>query len=325
MTDPTQMIAADGIVAAPVPGQTTSELSGVPDVARSLSSDAWRELRRRPMFLLSVAMIALITVVALFPGLFTNTDPEYCRTLDSRLGPGERSSIPPGSPPGTLGIKHVLGTNLQGCDVYARMLYGARPSVSVGLLVTFGALLVGGLSGMLAGFYGRWVDSLISRIADIFFAIPLLLGAIVVLSVISSRNVFTVALALVILSWPQFARITRAAVISVKDTDYVLAARALGAGDRRILTRHVLPNSLAPVIVVATISLGIFIVTEATLSFLGIGLPGDVISWGGDISSASKRTDPHILLAPASALSLTVLSFILLGDVVRDAFDPRLR
>jgi oligopeptide transport system permease protein len=119
----------------------------------------------------------------------------------------------------------------------------------------------------------------------------------------------------------------RGAVISVKEADFVVAARALGASDRRILTRHILPNAVAPVIVVATISLGIYIVAEATLSFLGLGLPPDTVSWGGDISDAqlSLRTAPHVLLFPAGALSLTVLSFIMLGDAVRDALDPRLR
>lgn len=308
MTEPASLVAADGgVPAQPLATPHTT------DVARSLTSDAWRELRRRPMFIVSALLILAIVVICVAPGLFTSTDPRNCPLKDSTLAPGS---------PG-----HPFGTDLQGCDIYARTLYGARPSVSVGVLVTLGALLIGGVFGGLAGFYGGFLDSLLSRITDIFFAIPLLLGAIVILSAFSTRSVGTVSLALVVLAWPQLARITRGAVISVRDTDYVLAARALGAGDRRILFRHVLPNALAPVIVVATISLGIYIVTEATLSFLGIGLPGSVVSWGGDISSAktSLRTDPHVLLFPAGALSITVLSFILLGDAVRDAFDPRLR
>jgi oligopeptide transport system permease protein len=308
MTEPSALVTAEGGVPVQAP-------SGGPntDAARSLTSDAWRELRRRPMFLVSAVLITLITVVAIFPGLFTSVDPKFCDLVDSKLKPGS---------PG-----HVFGTDALGCDIYARTLYGARPSVTVGVLVTLGALLLGGVIGGLAGFYGGFLDSLLSRITDVFFAIPLLLGAIVILSAFDTRNVLTVALALVLLGWPQLARITRGAVISVRDTDFVLAARALGAGDRRIIFRHVRPNALAPVIVVATISLGIYIVTEATLSFLGIGLPGEVVSWGGDISSAknSLRRDPHILLFPAGALSITVLSFILLGDAVRDAFDPRLR
>jgi oligopeptide transport system permease protein len=207
------------------------------------------------------------------------------------------------------------------------MVYGARPSILVGVLTTLGAVLLGGFVGAIAGFYGGMTDSVLSRLTDVFFAIPLLLGAIVFLSAFEARNVFTVVLALVVLGWTQIARIMRGAVISVREADFVLAARALGANDRRILGRHILPNALAPVIVVATISLGIFIVAEATLSFLGIGLPPSTVSWGGDISNGAQslRSTPRILLAPAAALSVTVLSFILLGDAVREALDPRLR
>jgi oligopeptide transport system permease protein len=282
------------------------------DKPRSLLSDAWHDLRRRPVFLISAALLLFLIVVAVLPGLFTNTDPKFCELSNSRGGP-------------TAG--HPLGFDKQGCDVYARMVYGARPSILVGVLTTIGAVLLGGTIGALAGFYGGLTDSLMSRITDVFFAIPLLLGAIVFLSAIEARNVFTVVLALVVLGWTQIARIMRGAVISVKEADFVLAARALGASNRRILVRHILPNALAPVIVVATISLGIFIVAEATLSFLGIGLPPSTVSWGGDISTAqnSLRSAPRILLAPAAALSVTVLSFILLGDAVREALDPRLR
>jgi oligopeptide transport system permease protein len=279
---------------------------------RSLVSDAWHDLRRRPVFLISALLLPLLLLVAAFPQLFTGLDPKFCDLTRSRLGPA----------PG-----HPLGFDRQGCDVYARMVYGARPSILVGVLTTVGAVLVGGAVGAIAGFYGGLVDSLLSRLTDIFFAIPLLLGAIVFLQALTARNVFTVVLALVVLGWTQIARIMRGAVISVKEADYVIAARALGASNRRILVRHVLPNALAPVIVVATISLGIFIVAEASLSFLGVGLPPSTVSWGGDISTAqsSLRSAPRILLAPAAALSVTVLSFILLGDAVREALDPRLR
>jgi oligopeptide transport system permease protein len=278
---------------------------------RSLWSDAWHDLRRRPIFIASALLITALLVIAVFPGLFTNTNPRFCDLHFS-----DQSS--------TNG--HPFGFNQQGCDVYARTLYGARPSITVGVLTTIGVVLLGGLIGALAGFYGGLVDSLLSRLTDIFFAVPLVLGAIVFLSAIANRNVWTVVLTLVLLGWTQIARIMRGAVLSVKEADFVLAARALGASDRRILMRHILPNAIAPVIVVATISLGIFIVTEATLSFLGIGLPGTTVSWGGDISDAqvSLRTAPHDLLFPAGALSITVLSFIMLGDAVRDALDPKL-
>jgi oligopeptide transport system permease protein len=286
--------------------------TGDRDTPRSLWSDARHDLVRKPLFLLSAFLIVCLTVVAVAPGLFTDTDPRFCDLSRSNGGP--QSGAP-------------FGYNRQGCDIFARTLYGARPSISVGLLVTLGAVLAGGTTGALAGFYGRATDAVLSRITDVFFAIPLLLGGIVFLSAFPNRNLWTVVLALVVLGWPQLARIMRGAVISVKESDYVVAARALGASNGRILLRHILPNAVAPVIVVATINLGIYIVAEATLSFLGIGLPPSTVSWGNDISEAqvSLRSAPHVLMFPAAALSVTVLSFIMLGDAVRDALDPRLR
>jgi oligopeptide transport system permease protein len=253
-----------------------------------------------------------LIVVAVFPSLFTSTDPTY-----AQLAKGDAGRAP----------GHPFGFDRQGHDVYARVIYGARASVTVGILVTSGVVLIGGFIGAIAGFYGGVADSLLSRLTDVFFAIPILLFAIVFLSGFPFRNIGTVVAAIMLVGWPSLARIMRGSVISVKEADFVTAARALGASDRRILSRHILPNAIAPVIVVATISLGLFIVLEATLSFLGIGLPSSTVSWGGDINdaTASLRTAPHVLFFPSVALSITVLAFMLLGDAVRDALDPKLR
>jgi oligopeptide transport system permease protein len=282
------------------------------DKPRSLWSDAWHDLRRNPMFVLSALLILFLIVVAVFPGLFTSTDPKFCDLGSSNKG---------GAP------GHPFGFDRQGCDIYSRVIYGARASVMVGILVTTGVVIIGGIIGALAAFYGGAVDSVLSRLVDVFFAIPLLLGAIVFLQAFPFRNIWTVVAAIMLLGWPQMSRIMRGSVIAVKESDFVTAARALGASDMRILTRHILPNAIAPVIVVATISLGLFIVLEATLSFLGIGLPASTVSWGGDINDAqsSLRSAPHVLLFPSVALSITVLAFMLLGDAVRDALDPKLR
>ena len=279
---------------------------------RSLWSDAWHDLRRNPTFIVSALLILFLIVVAAMPSLFTGTDPKFCDLAHS----GETSA------PG-----HPMGFTRQGCDIYARVIYGARASVMVGILVTSGVVIIGGLIGALAAFYGGILDSILSRITDTFFAIPLLLGAIVFLQAFPFRNIWTVVAAIMILGWPTVARIMRGSVISVKESDFVTAARALGASDMRILVRHILPNAIAPVIVVATISLGLFIVLEATLSYLGIGLPASTVSWGSDINNAqsSLRSAPHVLLYPSVALSITVLAFMLLGDAVRDALDPKLR
>ncbi len=286
---------------------------------RSLASDAWRSMRRKPMFWVSATMIGVFVLMAIWPSLFTSTDPAAAVLSESRALPGQ----------GTW-----FGRDIQGYDIYARCIYGARASILVGVMTTIGTVLIGGIIGVMSGYAGGWVDSLLSRIGDVFFAIPLLLGAIIFLVSLPdffNGNYFLVVLkvvlALVVLGWPSLARLMRSSVIQVKPNDYVQAARALGASPIRIVRSHVLPNSLAPIIVVATINLGAYISAEATLSFLGIGLQPPAISWGIDISSAivGLRTTPHMLFFPSLFLALAVLAFIMLGDVVRDALDPKNR
>jgi oligopeptide transport system permease protein len=181
--------------------------------------------------------------------------------------------------------------------------------------------------GALAGFLGGWVDSLVARIADVVYGLPLILGAILILYRFEERGVPEVALALVLLSWMTPMRLVRSSVVSIRDADYVQAARALGATNWRLVTRHILPNALAPVLVYGTISVGVIISAEAALSFLGVGLRLPSISWGLMIGNAQNflRTSLHLLLFPGAFLSLTVLAFIALGDALRDALDPKLR
>lgn len=278
----------------------------------SLWTEAWRSLRRRPLFWISATLILLVMLVAAFPSLFSSLDPRFCEL---------KYSLDPPS------AGHPFGFDRQGCDIYSRTIYGARASVTVGVLTTLAVVLIGSLVGAFAGFYGGWFDSLLSRVTDIFFAIPLVLAAIVVMQMYDTVTVMTVTLVLAIFGWPQIARITRGAVMGVKNEDFITAAKALGSSRLMTLGRHIMPNSAAPIIVTATVSLGIFIVAEATLSFLGIGLPPTVTSWGADIAKAqaSLRSQPSVLFYPAGALALTVLSFIMMGDVVRDALDPKAR
>ena len=230
----------------------------------------------------------------------------------------------------------IFGYDTQGYDVYARTIYGARSSILVGVLTTLFTLVFGSAMGIIAGFFGGGIDAVLSRIGDIFFAIPLLLGGILVLYTFPSDLetpylvvVLKVVIAMAIVGWPNLARLMRSSVLQVKPNDYVQAARALGASPSRIILSHILPNSLAPVIVVSTINLGAFIAVEATLSFLGIGLQPPAISWGLSISQASGigliRIAPHMLLFPSLFLVLTVLAFIMLGDAIRDALDPKMR
>jgi oligopeptide transport system permease protein len=274
--------------------------------------DAWRGLRRRPKFVVAAVLIAFVVVVAAFPALFTAADPAYANPDQSMLAPS---------------AAHWFGTDLQGHDIFARTVYGARASITVGLGATLAVFLVGGVLGALAGFYGGWIDAVVSRIADVFFGIPLLLAAIVLMQVMHHRTVWTVIGILALFGWPQIARIARGAVLAVRGSDYVLAAKALGLSRFGILVRHALPNAIGPVIAVSTIALGLFIVTEATLSYLGVGLPPSVVSWGGDINvdQIRLRAGSPILFYPAGALAITVLAFMIMGDVLRDALDPTSR
>lgn len=285
--------------------------------AQSLTAEAWAELRRNPLFWISLVLIVLFVIMAAFPQLFTRTDPTV---------PVLRESLAPPS------SQTWFGRDLQGYDVYARTIYGARASILVGVFATIATGTLGVVIGTLAGYYGGFLDALVMRITDVFFAIPFLLGGILFMSTFPNTVnssyisvVGKVVLALAILGWPGIARLMRSAVLQVKPNDYVQAARALGASPWRIVRSHILPNAMAPVIVVSMINLGAYISAEASLSFLGIGLVSPAISWGVAISDSLViiRQAVWVLAFPSIFLSLAVLAFIMLGDAVRDAFDPK--
>lgn len=315
--DATPLVAPETDIVATATADATEplldELEGGPTRAGSLWSDAWRQLRRRPMFVISGILIIILILMAAFPRLFTSIDPQECRLADSLLRPSS---------------EHWFGTDLNGCDYYSRTIHGARVSITIGVIVTVFATLIAIIGGSLAGYYGGITDTVIARLTDVWFVIPTILGGIVILRTLGGeRGVSQVSLVLIVLGWPTMLRLVRSSVLSEKEADYVDAARALGASDFRIITRHILPNSLAPVIVYATILVGVIISAEAALSFLGVGLQLPAISWGLMISVAQGRilTAPHLLLFPGLVLSVTVFSFILMGDALRDALDPKLR
>ncbi|CAM5268521.1 peptide ABC transporter permease [Streptomyces spiroverticillatus] len=303
--------AADAAPEAPVAKPSTGK-------PRSLWGDAWFDLRHRPMFWTAAVMLFVLLVIAAFPGLFTSADPRAGDLTNHYLTKPEL---------GHFFQADWFGYDIQGRSIYARVIHGTRASILVGVGVTLAITLIGGLLGLLSGYFGGWIDSIISRITDIFFGLPFLLGTMVVLNAFTERKVYVVIAALAFLGWTSICRVMRASVISAKQADYVTAARALGAGTSRMIFRHVLPNALAPTIVVATIALGGFISAEATLSYLGLGLADPTISWGIDISAGSEeiRNNLHVLIFPAGMLFLTVFAFIMLGDTVRDALDPKLR
>jgi oligopeptide transport system permease protein len=306
-------------------GTTTGLASPSVDVTssrqNSLWSDAWGQLRRSVIFWVGAVLGVFFVTMALVPSLFARgADPRDCDLANSK-----------GTPSGA----HWLGFDQQGCDYLANVVYGARNSLLIGVLGVLGVLLLGVVVGAIAGFYGRMTDSILSRIADIFYALPLILGALVLLRVgpstglpvISERGPGAVAVALAAFGWMTAMRLVRSQVIAVKSSDYVAAARAMGASDYRILVRHILPNAVAPVLVYATITIGVLIAAEATLTFLGVGLQAPAISWGLQIAQGQGllRTAPHLVLFPSIILTLTVMAFILMGDALRDALDPRQR
>ncbi|MEL5989730.1 ABC transporter permease [Microbacterium phosphatis] len=301
---------------APIKADVVVDAVRLGEKPSNLWLDAWRDLRVRPLFWISVALVLLVSVAALFPSLFTSFPP-------SGQGAADLAKSNAGPEPG-----HPLGFSFQGYDVWSRLVHGAGISLTVGLLATIIGTVIGVVMGALAAFYGGFLDSLLSRVGDIFFTIPYIVAAIVVMTVVPRefRSVLVLAFAIGGFSWASTARIVRAEVLRVKQSDFVMASIALGLSRFKTMVVHVLPNAMAPVIVVATIGLGQAIVAEATLSFLGVGLP-NVVSWGADISQAqaSIRTAPMALFWPSLALTLTVLAFVTLGELVRDAVDPKSR
>lgn len=308
--------ATPGPAGAPdAPGQPhTLEVSK----PRSASADAWRELRRRPLFWISLVIVAVVLLMAAWPSLFTGADPTTC-SLSNRMG----------DPSGAA----VFGFDVQGCDVFAKAVYGTKNSLLVGAGAALLAGILGLLLGVTGGYFGRWWDVIVSRVIDIVLGLPLLLAGIVFMKRVSNagggQTARLVALIAVLglLGWTTAARVIRSSVITAKQQDYVQAAKMLGAGSGRIMWRHILPNALAPFIVIITMALGSFIAAEATLSFLGVGLQPPSQSWGIDISTARlyMRENFIPLAVPSTFLALTVLAFIILGDAIREAFDPKLR
>jgi oligopeptide transport system permease protein len=278
---------------------------------RSMWGEAWHNLVRNPVFIISALLILFVLFVAAFPSVFTDQDPTYGDVTRSREAP---------SP------EHPFGTTAQGYDVLSRTLYGTRTSVAVGFFTMLLSTAIGSVIGAVSGFVGGWLDAVLSRITDVAFAIPLILGAIVIGMRFDHVGIGVVVVVLSLFGWTNIARIMRGTVISVKNEEFITASTALGAGRMSNLLRHVVPNAIAPVIVTATVNLGVFIVSEATLSYLGVGITSSV-SWGADIDAAQAalRTQPMMLFYPSVALAVTVLSFIMLGDAVRDALDPKAR
>jgi ABC-type dipeptide/oligopeptide/nickel transport system permease subunit len=278
---------------------------------QSQFGDIRRRFFRNKLAVLGLVMVGIVFALAIFAPLLAPYDP---RLQDL----GNTTAKPSGA--------HWLGTDELGRDQLSRIIYGSRIAIIVGLASIVLALTLGVILGSIAGYRGGKADSIVMRIADAFFAFPLLIGAILII-LVTGRGVLPVILAIGVFTWAVPARLLRSSILSVREAEYVEAARSMGASSWRIVTRHVLPNSLAPVLVYGMVSVGTAIVAETALSFLGVGVKPDVPDWGNMIASGRQFFSflDYLWLYPSLAVVFTVLGFVFVGDGLRDALDPRLR
>jgi len=278
--------------------------------ARSYWQDIWRRLRRNRRAMLGLGIVVIIILSALFAPW---------------LAPHEAFDPNPRERLHTPDSEYWMGTDDLGRDILSRLLYGARVSLQVGLIAVGIAAVIGVLVGAVAGYYGRWIDNLLMRFADMFLAIPSLVLALALISVLKP-SLGNVMIAIGITGWVSYARIVRGQFLSLRQQDFVTAAQMVGAGTGRIIFRHILPNAIGPVIVVATFGMASAILSEAGLSFLGLGVQPPNPSWGSMLTVGKRflQVAPHIATFPGLAILITVLGFNLLGDGLRDALDPRM-
>jgi peptide/nickel transport system permease protein len=310
--------AAEVLEVQPGTAETAQPMDSLAGKGRTLWADAWRRLRKNKLAVIALAWILFVALVAVTAGLWAPKVLGDPTVVDSTVA-AERSLNSPNS-------HDIFGTDRLGRDLLVRVIYGARVSLVVAFLAVLMMLVLGVVVGAVAGYYGGWWDTILMRTADIFYAFPYVLFAIVLLALLGP-GVVNVCITIGILGWPGIARIFRASVLSVKENEYVDAARALGASAPRILFRHVTPNAIAPMIVYATMGVGGAILTEAALSFLGMGVPVGEPSWGNLLNEARSLmvVAPWIMIFPGLAILTTVLAFVLLGDGLRDAFDVKLK
>ncbi|MDE2857293.1 MAG: ABC transporter permease [Chloroflexota bacterium] len=306
-----------------------AEPASLSPTGRYRSSNLWlealRNLLHNPSAILGMGIIGLLVLTALAAPLIATHDP-----IKTMIGvPGETGRLP-SKPPciplfGCEDPIHILGLDLNARDLYSRVIYGTRTSLSVGIITISLSIIAGTALGITAGFLGGRVDNVIMRLMDVVLAFPALLLAISIVTILGP-GLTNALLGITITFIPQYARLSRASVLSLKEQEFVLAERALGANPLRIVLGHILPNSITPIVVQGTLGVGTAILDAAALSFLGLGAQPPTPEWGQILSESRNYlfTSPHLVFFPGIAIMITVLGFNLLGDGMRDALDPRL-
>jgi len=265
----------------------------------------------------AVLVLVALTIAAVFAPWVAPYDPQGGSILDSLIAPTLQSGAGP---------PHLMGTDSLGRDVLSGVIYGSRVSLLVGLAAVVGAGLIGTAVGLIAGYFGGWIDEVVMRLVDIQMAFPFIILAITIMFILG-RGLINVIVVLIVTGWPLYARVVRAETLRLRDSEFVIAARVLGCGRLRTVFRHILPNAFTPLLVVATFAVPQMIIFEAGMSFLGVGMPAQVVSWGTLVADGRAYLDQAwwITTFPGLAIMLTVLSVNLLGDWMRDRLDPRLR
>ena len=292
----------------------TEQKTRAPQVKkRSQLKTIWFQFRKNKLAMIGLVLFLALLMIALGSGLFLDYDTDVIEQhIRDRLQP-------PSS-------EHWFGTDQYGRDLFSRVIWGARISLFVGLFTVAIALTVGSLVGALAGYYGGKVDNILMRIMDVLLAMP---GTILAVAIVGALGpgIFNVLLALSICRIPQFARIVRSSIISIRGQEFVEAAKACGTGDRRIILRHILPNAIGPIVVQATLHMATTILGVAGLSFIGLGIEAPIPEWGSMLSEAKDqmRYNTYLMIYPGIAIMLAVLSLNLIGDGLRDALDPRMK
>lgn len=280
---------------------------------RSQWLEVWQRLKRNKMAMLGLVILSIVVFAAIFAGVIADYE-----TVAIAQNLGDRLQGP--------SAQYWLGTDEFGRDIFARLIHGARVSLLVGVLSVGISIIIGGAMGAIAGYYGGRLDDIIMRVMDIFLAVPSILLAIAIVSALGA-SLMNLMLAIAISNIPTFARVVRASVLSIRDQEFIEAAHAIGASDARIIFRHIIPNSLAPVIVQGALGVAIAILSTAGLSFIGLGIQPPEPEWGSMLAGGRQylRHAWHVTTFPGLAIMITILALNLLGDGLRDALDPRLK